>query len=61
MKLVVNVKRSQLPGVLEELGKSFPDMDIVINVEEEESKEKTLNYQHLTTEHLEQLDKEAKE
>ncbi len=61
MKLVVNVKRSQLRGVLEELGKSFPDMDIVINIEEEESKEKTQNYQHLTTEHLEQLDKEVKE
>jgi len=61
MKLVVNVKRSQLRGVLEELGKSFPDMDIVINIVEEESKEKTQNYQHLTTEHLEQLDKEVKE
>jgi len=36
-------------------------MEIVINIKEEESEEKTLNYQHLTTEHLEQLDKEAKE
>jgi len=39
MKLAVNVKRSQLRGVLEELGKSFPDMEIVINIKEEESEE----------------------
>ena len=61
MKLVINVKRSQLRGVLQELGGSFPDMDIVINIKEEESKEKPLDYQHLSTEDLEQLQSEMKE
>ena len=61
MKLVMNVKRSQLRGVLEELGGSFHDMDIVINIKEEEPKEKTLDYQHLTTEQLQRIDKEMKE
>ena len=59
MKLVVNVKRSQLGGVLDELGRSFPDMEIVINIEEEESKEKTPDYQRLTTEQLKRLGKET--
>jgi len=59
MKLVVNAKRSQLGGVLEELGKSFPDMDIVINIEEDESGEKIPGYQRFTNEQLEQLGKET--
>ena len=45
--------------MLEELGKSFPDMEIVINIEEEESKEKTPDYQRLTTEQLKQLGEET--
>lgn len=61
MKLVVNVRRTQLRGVLEELGKSFPDMEIVINIEEEESKEKTPDYQRLTTEQLKRLGKETQD
>ena len=66
MKLVVNVKRSQLRGVLDELGRSFPDMEIVINIKEEESKEeeskeKTLDYQHLSTEDLERIQEKQKE
>ena len=61
MKLVINVKRSQLRGVLQELGGSFPNMDIVINIKEEEPKEKPLDYQHLTTESLERLQSEMKE
>lgn len=63
MKLVVNVRRSQFGGMLEELGRSFPDMEIVINIKEkeEESEEKTLDYQHLTTDDLERLQKEMKE
>jgi len=71
MKLAVNVKRSQLRGVLEELGKSFPDMEIVINIkeeeseeeesEEEESKEKHPNYESLTTEDLERIQEKQKE
>jgi hypothetical protein len=38
MKLVVNVERSQLRGVLQELGANFADMDIVINIKEEEKR-----------------------
>ncbi len=59
MKLVVNAKSSQLGGVLEELGKSFPDMDIVININEGESEEKTPGYQRFTNDQLEQLGKET--
>lgn len=59
MKLVVNARRTQLRGVLEELGNSFPDMEIVINIEEEESKEKTPDYKRLTTEQLKRLGKET--
>lgn len=55
MNLVINVKRSQLRGVLEELEGAFSNMDIVINIEEEEHKEKIPN---LTTENLEQIQKE---
>ncbi len=66
MKLAVNVKRSQLRGVLQELGKSFPDMEIVINIkeeesEEEESEEKRPNYESLTTEDLERIQEKEKE
>ncbi|TKJ40174.1 hypothetical protein CEE35_10280 [Candidatus Aerophobetes bacterium Ae_b3b] len=66
MKLAVNVKRSQLRGVLQELGKSFPDMEIVINIkeeesEEEESEEKRPNYESLTTEDLEKIQEKEKE
>jgi len=61
MKLAVNVKRSQLRGVLEELRKSFPDMEIVINIKEEESKEKRPNYESLTTEDLERIQEKQKE
>ena len=38
MKLVVNVERSQLRGVLQELGTNLADMDIVINIKEEEKR-----------------------
>ena len=61
MKLAVNVKRSQLRGVLQELGKSFPDMEIVINIKEEESEEKRPNYESLTTEDLEKIQEKEKE
>lgn len=40
MKLVVNVERSQLRGVLQELGANFADMEIVINNIKEEEKRK---------------------
>ena len=30
MRVLVSVKRSELRAVLEELGESFPDMDIVV-------------------------------
>ena len=61
MKVVVNVERSQLRGVLQELGGSFSDMEIVINIKEEESKEKRPNYESLTTEDLERIQEEQKE
>ena len=58
MRLVISIKRSELGEVLEELGGSFPDMDIVINIKEEESKQKIPD---LTTESLQQIEKEMKE
>jgi len=63
MKVVVNVERSQLRGVLQELGGSFSDMEVVINIKEkeEESKEKRPNYESLTTEDLERIQEEQKE
>ncbi len=63
--VVINVERSQLGGVLEELREVSPNMDIVINIQEEESKEEKpeeeLDRQLLTTENLEQLQKEMQE
>ena len=53
MRLMINVKMSQLQGVLKELGNSCPDMDMVINIKEEKSEEKSLGYQRLTREQLE--------
>ena len=61
MKVVISVERSQLRGVLQELGGSFSDMEIVINIKEEESKEKRPNYESLTTEDLERVQEEQKE
>ena len=58
MKLVVNVERSQLRGVLQELGANLADMDIVINIKEEEFKKKTVDYENLTTEDLQRIQKE---
>jgi hypothetical protein len=55
MKVVINVGRSQLREVLQELGGSFSDMDVVINLKEEESEEKHPNYESLTTEDLEEM------
>ena len=58
MKLVVNVERSQLRGVLQELGANLADMEIVINIKEEEFKKKTVDYENLTTEDLQRIQKE---
>jgi len=63
MKVVVNVEKSQLRGVLQELGGSFSNMEVVINIKEkeEEFKEKRPNYESLTTEDLERIQEEQKE
>ena len=61
MKVVISVERSQLRGVLQELGGSFSDMEIVINIKEEESKEKHPNYESLTREDLERIQEKQKE
>ena len=61
MKVVISVERSQLRGVLQELGGSFSDMEIVINIKEEESKEKRPDYESLTTEDLERIQEKQKE
>ena len=61
MKVVISVERSQLRGVLQELGGSFSDMEIVINIKEEESKEKRSNYESLTTEDLQRIQEKQKE
>jgi len=59
MKLMINVERSQLQGVLKELGGSFSDMEIVINIKEEKSKEERSKYASLSTEDLPRIQKEA--
>ena len=59
MKLMINVERSQLQGVLKELGGSFSDMEIVINIKEEKSKEERSKYASLSTEDLQRIQKEA--
>ena len=61
MKVVISVERSQLRGVLQELGGSFSDMEVVINIKEEESKEKRPNYESLTTEDLQRIQEEQEE
>ena len=61
MKVVVNVEKSQLRGVLQELGGSFSDMEVVINIKEEEFKEKRPNYESLTTEDLQRIQERQKE
>ena len=61
MKVVISVERSQLRGVLQELGGSFSNMEVVINIKEEESKEKHPNYESLTTEDLERIQEKQKE
>ena len=61
MKVVISVERSQLRGVLQELGGSFSDMEVVINIKEEESKEKHPNYESLTTQDLQRTQEEQKE
>ena len=61
MKVVISVERSQLRGVLQELGGSFSDMEVVINIKEEEFKEKRPNYESLTTEDLERIQEKQKE
>jgi len=58
--VVINVERSQLRGVLKELKEVSPNMDIVINIQEEKPEDK-LDRQHLTTENLEQLQDVMKE
>ena len=58
--VVINVERSQLGGVLKELKEVSPNMDIVINIQEEKPEDK-LDRQHLTTENLEQLQDVMKE
>jgi len=64
MKVVIDVEKSQLRGALEELGWSFSDMEVVINIKEEESKEeesKNPDYESLTTEDLERMQEKEKE
>jgi hypothetical protein len=64
MKVVINVESSQLREVLRELGGSFSDMDVVINIKEEESKEEESrdpNYESLTTEDLQRIQEKQKE
>ena len=53
MRLMINVRMCQLRGVLEELGNSCPDMDMVINFKEENCEEESPGYQRLTREQLE--------
>jgi hypothetical protein len=61
MKVVINVERSQLRGVLQELGGSFSDMEVVINIKEAEFKEKHPNYESLTTEDLQRIQEKQRE
>ena len=53
MRLMINVKMSQLRGVLKELENSYSDINMVISIKEGKSEEKSLGYQRLTREQLE--------
>ena len=53
MRLMINVKMSQLEGMLKELENSYSDINMVISIREEKSEEKSLGYQRLTREQLE--------
>ena len=63
MNVMLNLKESQLRGVLEVLGKAGATVDIVINIEEEESEKKVSGPTSSTREWLEKekKEREAKE
>ena len=59
MKVMLNTKKSQLREVLEALGGTDGDVDVVINIKDEESKEEFSAFA-FTQESLEKVQQEMK-
>ena len=61
MNIVLNLKESQLRGVLEVLGKAGGTVDIVINIKEEEPEKKVSGLTPSTDESMEKEEEEKEE
>ncbi len=61
MNIVLNLKESQLRGVLEVLGKAGGTVDIVINIKEEEPEKKVSGLTPSPDESMEKQEEEKKE
>ncbi len=61
MNIVLNLKESQLGGVLEVLGKVGGTVDIVINIKEEEPEKKVSGLTPSTDESMEKQEEEKEE
>jgi len=61
MNIVLNLKESQLGGVLEVLGKVGGTVDIVINIKEEEPEKKVSGLTPSTDESMENKEEEKEE
>ena len=58
MNVALSIKESQMQGVLEVLGKAGDNLDVVINIEDEESGKRVAGLTSSTDEWLEKQEKE---
>jgi len=61
MNIGLNLKESQLESVLEVLGKAGDNLDVVINIEDEESRKKVSGLTSIAGEWLENQEKEGED
>lgn len=61
MNVALNLKESQLKGVLKVLGKAGDNLDVVINIEDEESSKKVSGLTSGAGEWLEKQEKEGED
>ena len=61
MNVALSIKESQLKGVLKVLGKAGDNLDVVINIEDEESREKVSGLTSSAGEWLEKQEKEGED
>jgi len=61
MNVALNLKESQLKGVLKVLGKAGDNLDVVINIEDEESSKKVSGLASSAGEWLEKQEKEGED